>query len=105
MTSTPGPWEVSQQHGLRLFIVGAGEAICEAFRIEQTGGFDETLFANASLIAAAPELLEALQNTTQTLRLLLVPMDPSDADARAEVRNEIRLAEAAIRKAKWRVNA
>ena len=41
-------------------------------------------------------MLEALKNTTQTLRLLLVPMDPADADARAEVRNEIRSAEAAI---------
>lgn len=46
--------------------------------------------------AANQRLREALRNTTQTLRLLLVPMDPSDADARAEVRNEIRLAEAAL---------
>ena len=58
---TPGPWTTSQQNGLRLFIVGQDEALAECFRMEQTGGFDATLFANARLIAAAPELLEALK--------------------------------------------
>jgi hypothetical protein len=50
------------------------------------------------LRAAAPELLEALLNVTQTLRLMNVVN--TDGPSREEVRYEIRLAEAAIRKAK-----
>jgi hypothetical protein len=50
---TPGPWEVSRDH-----VLAQG-----AFWIAETHGEDfETRVANARLIAAAPELLEAARN-------------------------------------------
>lgn len=58
---TPGPWKLSQQNGLCLFIVADNEAIAEVFRVESSGGFDATLFANARLIAAAPDMAKALR--------------------------------------------
>ena len=54
---TPGPWEVSDAS------IIAGE-ICIAI-IETDGGYEAdpaTRKANASLIAAAPDMLEALEN-------------------------------------------
>ncbi len=54
---TSGPWIVSQQQGLRLFIVGKDEAIAETLHM----AWDDEQFANARLIAAAPAMLEALE--------------------------------------------
>jgi hypothetical protein len=55
--ATPGPWTVSQQQGLKLFIVGNDEAIAEVFQTEVDG----RLFANANLLAASWEMLQALE--------------------------------------------
>jgi hypothetical protein len=54
---TQGPWAVSQQKGLTLFIVGEDEAIAEV----PHANFNKETFANADLIAAAPELLAACE--------------------------------------------
>ena len=56
---TPGPWTVSQQRGLRLFIVAAYEAIAEVLPRTHAPS-DQMLFADAALISTAPELYEAL---------------------------------------------
>jgi hypothetical protein len=51
----PGKWSVSQQQGLRLFIVeDEAEAIAEVLPAE----FDAEMFARADLMAAAPEMAE-----------------------------------------------
>lgn len=64
-THTPGPWFVSYEHG-----GGTEIAIDDAFGIDGgrdydlvtvTHGDPEELKANAALVSAAPELLEALQ--------------------------------------------
>ena len=94
---TPGPWRVSQQRGLSLFIVGCDEAIAEILRVEQNGGFDGTLFANGRLIAAAPELLEALEHAF--LVLLEDPTIGNNVDYN-DVRSQC---EAAIRKARGEI--
>ena len=60
-TFTPGPWHVAprrnEYHSERVFAAGARYIAC-------VGGSDDTVEdqkANAHLIAAAPELLEALE--------------------------------------------
>ncbi len=54
---TPGPWKIEQGGGRGAWIEGTdGEYAALA-----AGNTDERANANASLIAAAPELLEALE--------------------------------------------
>lgn len=64
-THTPGPWSVSNGNLLRIARAdGSGGAvtICGVHRIGRlsTGEQTETVLANASLIASAPDLLDAL---------------------------------------------
>ena len=58
MTHTPGPWNAE------TFCVWAGDKYVAA---TQTGIPEEEQQANAKLIAAAPELLEALKAAKQYL--------------------------------------
>lgn len=54
---TPGPWTVSDNHGKRYIEpVGDNEPVAMICR-----GHADSYSANAHLIAAAPELLEALE--------------------------------------------
>jgi hypothetical protein len=65
MTHTPGPWTArvnpwdmilpEDQRGEKLAVTNGKEVVCQATE------------ANARLIAAAPELLEALKNLTNTI--------------------------------------
>jgi hypothetical protein len=58
---TPGPWRVMPP-SVGRFKVGAARAHSEAFQIVgEASNYNEQAEANARLIAAAPELLEALQ--------------------------------------------
>lgn len=61
---TPGPWEWPDDGGVREFeIFGPdGTLICECSWHGCPLGEVGALVANAALIAAAPELLEALEN-------------------------------------------
>ena len=57
---TPGPWSVSTYGNVM-------KKTCTVAKIEQMpGDFDSEKQANANLIAAAPELLEALQEIVCT---------------------------------------
>lgn len=60
---TPGPWKHDDTWGLIVSDDGAEIAACHAGR---TGDKSETL-ANAALIAAAPEMLEALHEAERLL--------------------------------------
>lgn len=82
---TPGPWEVDDHAG-RLEIVGRPTWKCRRFGVDgewrvatiddlsedQDGAESETQ-ANASLIAAAPELLDALKAMAKEFRQLDLP--------------------------------
>jgi hypothetical protein len=64
-THTPGPWKIAATG----HVVTAADysRIC---RVEQLPGMDSReIDANARLIAAAPELLDALQNIVNSLTL------------------------------------
>lgn len=57
---TPGPWTQDDTHGRRFIEqVGTGEAVAIACKVDGKDGW-KTMNANASLIAAAPSLLEDL---------------------------------------------
>ncbi len=59
---TPGPWKIDENNELPLAVIQdheEGQGICEL----ETVSFDtDETQANARLIAAAPELLEACKN-------------------------------------------
>ena len=55
---TPGPWMVNDAKGRRWIETRGDDAIAQVLKDDCSR---ETFDANASLIAAAPDLLEALQ--------------------------------------------
>lgn len=69
MNHTPGPWDISRcdQSGLKTYAIHN-----EHFSIARISGSHEiglTLEANAKLIAAAPEMLEALKKISSQYTL------------------------------------
>jgi hypothetical protein len=63
MTHTPGPWSVARTGDLRLAVYGkSNKHPISVFAVGDTDDTEElpNAEANARLIAAAPELLEAL---------------------------------------------
>lgn len=57
---TPGPWTINERHGGTTVLIGAS-TVAIAYDPEEPTQASETAKANARLIAAAPELLAALQ--------------------------------------------
>ena len=76
---TPGPWTVTNS-GLSIKSSGHSihDRIADVYHSEKSAEIDR---ANARLIAAAPELLEALKGTLAMLELLNAPgtNDPIEA--------------------------
>ena len=66
---TPGPWKVEQRFSGNRFIHSdnSQSPICRVAFVGMGIGVDESK-ANADLIAAAPELLEALENLLDAVR-------------------------------------
>ncbi len=95
---TPGPWRIKQSDSGHWFVVsgGTGNPIAQTLRkVWRTE--DE---ANARLIAAAPDLLAALEKLAQyadTCELFLRETHPGKADALGK---RVSCARAAIAKAK-----
>lgn len=68
---TPGPWFISGNMTLYIEARISGGLLQEVAAVgptEADGGYGEQQRANARLIAAAPELLEALQYAMETLK-------------------------------------
>jgi hypothetical protein len=100
---TPGPW--LQEPGDTVICIRA-TAECESYRIADVGGmpywkrFTETDVANASLIAAAPDLLAALNEcASYIISPLRMTGDTDEAARRAAIFERAR---AAIAKAEGR---
>ena len=89
---TPGPWKVDKEltsrSGEWLIAMDAGDK-GRGIAIAETRVATGAELANARLIAAAPELLEALQ--------LIADTDP--VDAALDPQRAVRIAQAAIAKA------
>ena len=60
---TPGPWFVKDDPALMIVAREGCPVVAELCAIERSEGNEE--FANASLIAAAPELYEALESIAE----------------------------------------
>ena len=89
---TPGPWAWESRRDSSLKnLIGDGKIIARAVDLTDLINFGESREANARLIAAAPELLEALEVALETL--LEQPELVGDADI------SIRTIKAAIAKA------
>ena len=88
---TPGPWAYHNTPTPFIYVNAGGLPICQIYTSTAHGQSMGEQFANARLIAAAPELLEALQKMLPELRGLSIVSDTA-----AEM---LREAEAAIAKA------
>lgn len=69
---TPGPWQVGDE-GPAIITIEAtdGRAACVLAEMSPSGDLDSEDFANARLIAAAPELLEACKAQHEAIDRLL----------------------------------
>lgn len=98
---TPGPWTVSDNHGKRYIEpVGDNAPVAMICR-----GHDDAYSANANLIAAAPELLEALEDCQTALEWAIEQGGGPACEHEAGVcfcneNNALNFARAAIRKAR-----
>lgn len=99
MKHTPGPWKAFLKNGIVAVTTASGKEVIH------WSGFDSSEFstntdeANARLIAAAPELLDALNKTRQGYRNLIeLKLLPSAAYEDA-TREYIAVMDAAIAKA------
>lgn len=91
MTHTPGPWKLTEDQE----IVGAnGEEIAWGFHSDFDALTDKIKLEDATLIAAAPELLEALRGVMPDLETAATARG-----LRADDFENIRVAHAAIAKA------
>jgi hypothetical protein len=96
---TPGPWEVVEDDfDEALHITCEARAgmipICKV-DVGYDGPIEDEQHANASLITAAPDLLEALESVTELIELLVLV-----GDEKPENGSPCQLARAAIAKAK-----
>lgn len=80
---TPGPWNAGKAAGPagcqdRLIYADSEHAFDLA--IVRNGGNDDETEANANLIAAAPELLQALRDSLESARLAAIHQKPDSAE-------------------------
>jgi hypothetical protein len=97
---TPGPWKVDQQrraHGYNVAVFSGDIAVADVPGIGKDPANDPEADANARLIAAAPELLGALDDLAW-----IVEAGRVEPVARAEVDERLERARAAIAKAEGR---
>ena len=86
---TPGPWRVSARANRMIDVLHSNNqkgAITHALcRVQARDSWVDEAAANARLIAAAPELLEALKNMCEGFRILKDSDFPALAKARAAI--------------------
>lgn len=93
---TPGPWVVSKDDSeIEKFVVAARGTVCEVFE----SFTEDSVWGNAFLISAAPDLLEALE-MAEAMLCRLEPIIDRGEDDSISVESEILFARAAISKAR-----
>lgn len=70
MTHTPGPWRIGERYGDNLPIVDAGGSLVALADCSDKANHADKVDADAKLIAAAPNLLQALRLAESTLKRL-----------------------------------
>ena len=68
---TPGPWEITDEDGFDGPVVGVPADDGGAYEVAETKDQDECTGHNAHLIAAAPELLNALEEARCAIQALI----------------------------------
>ncbi|WP_186055718.1 hypothetical protein [Burkholderia gladioli] len=77
---TPGPWELEVNGWDNQVVYGNDPRVSGKRRfIAEVSLYHDGANANAKLIAAAPELVEALRRTLQLLTDMGAPEEPEDA--------------------------
>jgi hypothetical protein len=97
MSHTPGPWE-ARWPKFDALILDAAERVIASVSFNDHA--DTECEANAHLLAAAPELLDALKNLIPLAEY--APDELGTAKEAAEAKNQIELARVAIAKAEGR---
>jgi hypothetical protein len=77
---TPGPWQVARGHRS-----GSARAVYPVLRFDSLMRQGHDFEANARLIAAAPELLDALQDALSALEVCGRDFDHATGKARAAI--------------------
>ena len=97
---TPGPWYTSPQQGYVRYEGVHGPNICG---MDEFGGPAEEAFANARLIAAAPEMLQALEACESLIEFYAhreMNAPANGEDAVRETRENLQLYRNALKKAR-----
>ncbi len=86
---TPGPWRIAFETRIEYgpYVAGKGFAVAEVFRDPVETGMPEEYKANARLIAAAPDLLDATQAVLDKLENMTTAEFSAGADK--EVRENL----------------
>lgn len=92
-THTPGPWTLGDEDS-PLLLSGDGTYVAQVISRDETGALRPSYAADAALIAAAPDLLAALQYALERFECI-----PEHRDEIGLYRTGARLARAAIAKA------
>jgi hypothetical protein len=95
---TPGPWRAVQDaahEGNKRIYARPYEAVAKVYALEPKRD-DAKAEANARLIAAAPELYEALERVSQAL-LCIAPNRSGDAESKSAA---LKIADAVLAKAR-----
>lgn len=89
---TPAPWMLNKTD--EVIQTPAGTAVCDFERAHVYGDDSDEWQANARLIATSPQLLQALKESVEVLRMV-----PVDAPTAPEIQRQIRENEIVIAKA------
>lgn len=90
MRHTPGPWRVSSKS---KYLVRTDDfRVCQVFKSNSNPSLNKIAMADAQLIAAAPELLQALRCALADLEGSLAGYGEHDWDAHVKSIKEARLA-------------
>ena len=95
---TPGPWAF-KQHGGRIRIITADQGLTVAYTPEEQRADGWSSQANARLIAAAPEMYEALQNIVANHQVMPDQTMNNTTDVAHVPLDDIEAARAALKKA------
>ena len=98
MTHTPGPWEIAEDDANGQAVVRGEHTEIATCWHHCVGSLEIEMRANARLISAAPELLEALKEAKNGLRY----WEPQTAYGASERARICALVDAAIAKAESR---